>query len=78
VRVEVLHVPAQHDVEVTWSSDQKVVEAFPAQGSDEAFPDRVRPGARIGARMTRMSAHMKTASNAVAVFAEVHEQVAGR
>jgi hypothetical protein len=44
VRVEVLHVLAQHDVEVTWSGDQKVVEAFPAQGSDEAFCDRVRPG----------------------------------
>ena len=48
-------------------------------------------GARIGVRMTRMSAPMKTASNAavnllvradqepelVGVFAEVHEQVAG-
>ena len=44
VRVEVLDILAQNDVEVTWSGDQKVVEAFPAQGSDEAFCDRIRPG----------------------------------
>jgi hypothetical protein len=28
---------------VALSSDQDVVEAFPAQGADEAFGDRVRP-----------------------------------
>ena len=39
-----LHVLAQHDVEVSWSRDQHVVEAFPAQCPDEAFRDRVRPG----------------------------------
>jgi hypothetical protein len=39
-----LHVLAQYDVEVAWSGDQKVVEAFPSQGADEPFRDRVRPG----------------------------------
>jgi hypothetical protein len=34
---------AQHIVEVTGSGNEKVVEAFPAQGPDEAFRDRVRP-----------------------------------
>ena len=43
VGVEVLDVLAQNDVEVAWSGDQKVVEAFPAQGADEPFRDRVRP-----------------------------------
>ena len=38
-----LQVFAQHDVEVAWPGDQDVVEAFPAQGADEAFGDRVRP-----------------------------------
>ena len=38
-----LHVLAQHDVEVAWSGDQEVVEAFAAQRADEAFRDRVRP-----------------------------------
>ncbi len=44
VRVEVLHVLSQHVVEMAWSRDQHVVEAFPAQRPDEAFRDRVRPG----------------------------------
>jgi hypothetical protein len=39
-----LHVLAQHDLEVAWSGDQDVVEAFPAQCLDEAFRDRVRLG----------------------------------
>jgi len=39
-----LHVLAQHDVEVAWSGDQKVVEAFPSQCPDEPFGDRVGPG----------------------------------
>src|SRR3954463_15562306 len=39
-----LQVLAQDDLEVAWSGDQKVVEAFPLQGADEPFRDRVRPG----------------------------------
>ena len=42
VRVEVLDVLTQNDVEVAWSGDQQVVETFPAQGADEPFRDRVR------------------------------------
>ena len=38
-----LHILAQHDVEVAGSGDEEVVEAFPAQGADEAFRDRVWP-----------------------------------
>ena len=34
----------QHCVEVAWSGDQHVVEAFAAQGADEAFRDRVCAG----------------------------------
>jgi hypothetical protein len=37
VGVEVLDLLVQHDVEVVWAGDQEVVEAFPAQGVDEAF-----------------------------------------
>ena len=44
VGVEVLQIFAQHDVEVAWPGDQEVVEAFAAQGADEAFGDRVRSG----------------------------------
>ena len=44
VRIEMLHILAQHDVEVAWSGDQEVVEAFPSQCPDEAFRDRGRPG----------------------------------
>ena len=29
---------------MSWSGDQEMVEAFPAQGADEAFRDRVRAG----------------------------------
>jgi hypothetical protein len=43
VRVEVLDIIAQEDVEVAWSGDQDVVEAFSAQGADEALGDRVSP-----------------------------------
>ena len=42
--VVVLNVLAQYDVEVAWSGDQEVVEAFPAEGADEAFRDGVRTG----------------------------------
>jgi hypothetical protein len=48
VPVVMLDVLAQYDVQVAWSGDQEVVEAFPAQGADEAFRDGVRAGARIG------------------------------
>jgi hypothetical protein len=40
VRVEVIDVLAQHDVEVTWSGDQHVVKAFPAECPDEPFHRR--------------------------------------
>jgi len=40
---EVLDVLAQDEVEVTWSGDQHVVEAFPAECPDEAFRNSVRP-----------------------------------
>ena len=43
MRVEVLDVLAQHDVEMAWSGDQKVVEAFAAQRADPAPGDRVGP-----------------------------------
>jgi hypothetical protein len=36
--VVMLDVLAQHDVEVAGAGDQEVVEAFPTQGADEAFP----------------------------------------
>ena len=34
-------------VEVAWSGDQEVVEAFPAQCPDEAFRDRIAPSRRL-------------------------------
>jgi hypothetical protein len=43
VEVVVLGVVAQDDVEVVWSGDQEVVEAFAAECPDEAFRDCVRP-----------------------------------
>ena len=64
VPVVMLDVLVQYKVEVAWSGDQEVVEAFLAQGADEAFRDRVARGARIGVRMTRMSVPVKTASKA--------------
>jgi hypothetical protein len=41
VRVVVADVLALHGVEMAWSGDQDVVEAFAAQGADEAFGDAV-------------------------------------
>jgi hypothetical protein len=41
-----------------------VVEAFAAQGADEAFRYRVARGARTGVRMMRMSPPVNTASKA--------------
>jgi hypothetical protein len=42
VSVVVRQVLVQHCCEVSWPGDQEVVEAFAAQGADEAFRDRVR------------------------------------
>jgi len=43
VGVVMLCVLAQYRGEVSGSGDEEVVEAFPAQGADEALRDRVRP-----------------------------------
>ena len=43
----VLDVLPQHCREVALSGDQEVVEAFAAQGADEAFRDRVVPSRRL-------------------------------
>jgi hypothetical protein len=45
MRVVAREVLAQHTGEMTGSGNEKVVEAFPAQGPDEALRDRVRPAA---------------------------------
>jgi hypothetical protein len=42
VGVVMLDVLAQHRREVARSDDQEMIEAFTAQGADEAFRDRVR------------------------------------
>jgi hypothetical protein len=47
VGVEVLHILAQHEIEVAWPGDQDVVEAFSAQRADESFRDRVIPNRRV-------------------------------
>jgi hypothetical protein len=44
VSVVVLDELGQDLVEVSWSGDEDVVEAFAAQGADPALRDRVRPG----------------------------------
>jgi hypothetical protein len=54
----------QHLREVAWSGDQEMVQVFPAQCLDPSFGDGVRPGARTGVWMMRMSAPAKTASKA--------------
>ena len=87
-----LDVLAQHDVEVSGSGDQEVVEAFPAQGADEAFRDRIRPrcsyrgadDADIGASEDGVERGGELAvpvadqePELVGAVAEVHEQVAG-
>ena len=48
VGVVVREILPHQDREVAWSGDQVVVEAFPAQGFDEAFGDRFARGARTG------------------------------
>ena len=64
MRVEVLDILAQHDLEVAWSGDQEVVEAFPAQGADEAFRDSVHPRCLHRGADDGIPAPAKTASNA--------------
>ena len=83
---------AQYEVEVAWSGDQEVVEAFPAQGADEPFCDRVCPrrlgggadDADVGAGEHGVERGGEFAvpvadqePEPVGVLAEVHEQVAG-
>jgi hypothetical protein len=92
VGVEVLHVLAQHDLEVAWSDDHKVVEAFPAQCPDEPFRDRVRPrcpdrgtdDADVGAGEHGVERRGELAvpvadqePEPLGVLAEIDEQVAG-
>ena len=87
-----LRVLAQYRVEVAGSGDQEVVEAFPAQCSDESFRDRVRAGCSYrGADDADVSAGEdgveRRGELAVSVadqepepvgaVAELHEQVAG-
>jgi len=92
VPVVMLDVLVQYKVEVAWSGDQEVVEAFLAQGADEAFRDRVRPwcpyrGADdpdVGTGEDRVEGGGELAVpvadqelESVGAFAEVDEQVAG-
>jgi hypothetical protein len=87
----VLHILAQNDVEVAWSGDQEVVEAFPAQRPDEAFCDRVRPGCSdrgaddsgigVGEHVAERGGELAVPvadqeSEPVRALAEVHQQVA--
>jgi len=77
---------------MAWSGDQEVVEAFPAQGADEAFRDRIRPGCpdrrpddpHVGAGEDRVERSgelavtvMDQEPQPVGSIVEVHEQVAG-
>src|SRR4051794_36797842 len=89
--VVVLDVLLQHDRQVAWSGDQQVVEAFAAQGADEAFGDRVRaPCSDWGAEDADVGAgeHGVDGGGELGIsvadqelellaVAEVHEQVAG-
>ena len=87
-----LQVFAQHDVEVAWSGDQEVVEAFPSQSPYEPFCDRVRPGrphrgaddphACAGEDGVERSGELAVPvadqePEPVGAVAEVHQQVAG-
>ena len=77
---------------MAWSGDQEVVEAFPAQGADEAFRDRVRAGCPdrraddpdVGAGEDGVERGGELAvpvadqePEPVGAIAEIHEQVAG-
>jgi hypothetical protein len=64
VSVVVLDELTEYHGEVARSGDQQVIEAFAAQGADEAFGDRIRPRCPTGVRMMAMSAPAKTASKA--------------
>src|SRR4051812_9349111 len=90
--VVVLQILAQHDVEVAWSGDQDVVEAFSAQGGYEALGDCVRPGcpdrgandADVGAGEHGVERGGELAvpvvdqePEPVSALAELYEQVAG-
>src|ERR687889_1824159 len=87
-----LQVLAQYDVEVAWSGDQKVVEAFPAQCPDEPFRNRVRPGRsdrgaddpQVGAGEDGVERGGELAvpvadqePELLGALAEIHQQVAG-
>ena len=87
-----LDVLAQDDVEVAWSSDQDVVEAFPAERADEALHDGIRPRCPyrsaddpyVGTGEDRVEGGGELAvpvadqePEPVGAVAKVHEQVAG-
>src|SRR6185503_3904003 len=86
-----LCVLAQYRGEVSGSGDEEVVEAFPAQGADEAFRDRVRArrpyrgadDADVGAGEDGVEGGGELAvpvadqePKPVGAVAEIHEQVA--
>jgi hypothetical protein len=88
----VLDKLAQHGDKVAWSGDQEVIEAFAAQGADEAFGDRVRAGcldrsaddADVGTGEDRVEVCRELAvpiadqePEPVRAVVEVREQVAG-
>jgi hypothetical protein len=81
----------QHCRKVAWSGDQKLIEAFAAQGADSAFRDGVRSrctdrsadDADVSARENRVEGGGKLGISVAdeepkpgGVVAEVHEQVA--
>jgi hypothetical protein len=61
--VVMIDVLPQHCSEVAGSDDQEVVEAFAAQGADEAFRDRIRPGCPDrGGQIQAVEAYVSTSS----------------
>ena len=92
VGVEVLDILPQDDVEVAWSGDQDVVEAFPSQCPDEPFRDRVcsrcldrgadDPDVGTGEHGVERGGEFAVSvadqePEPVGAEAEIHEQVAG-
>jgi len=92
VGVVVLDELLQDLLEVAGSGDQEVVEAFPAQGADEPFGDRVRPrcsgrgadDADVGTGEHCVERGRELAvpvadqqPEPVGAIAEIHQQVAG-
>ena len=92
VRVVVLDVLLQYQLQVAWSGDQEVVEALPAQGADPAFRDGVRAGCSnwgaddadvgTGEDCVEGGGELGVAvtdqeTDSLGVAAEVQEQVAG-